>query len=77
MQKDGAQHGAGDERRAERAERQPRTVLELVVHAGAALPDELAFDQVFIRHRASTLRIDAAGFPSIQGSQRPFFHPKG
>ena len=77
VQEHGTQHGADDERRAERAERQPRAALELVVHAGAALPDELAFDQVFIRHEASTLRIGAAVFPSIQGSPRPFFHPKG
>ena len=63
---------------AERAEGQSRAALELLVHAGAALPDELAFDQVLIRHEALTLRIGAAVFPSIQGSPaRRFSTPKG
>jgi hypothetical protein len=44
VQKNGTQHRARDEPQAEQPERDARTPLEPLLHAGAALADKLAFD---------------------------------
>ena len=77
MQEGRGEGGPGDEQQPERAEGQSRAPLELLVHAGAARPDELAFDQVLVGHHSRSVRIVAAVFPSIQGRRSAFFYPKG
>ena len=76
VQEDGGEHCPGDERRAEPPEDQACAMLELLVHAGSPRPTA-HLDQVFVVTRPSPYAPLRRYFPSIQGWQAPFLHPKG